>query len=84
MPTSTPYPRLKLATGYEFLLSEEQGAWERLPDPEPDWQSGDVVRDADGDVLVRRADGRWTFGYDTFEDKTAVRPLVRLVPEVKA
>ena len=59
--------------------------WTRLPDPEPDWQPGDVVRDADGDLYERTSDPRlvWRGVGCHWDDDDLKRPLVRLVPEVR-
>lgn len=65
------------------------GTWERLPDPEPEWQPGDLVLDAIGRILEFERDatsiygGRWrvvrTGG--VVRSDLAPRPLRRLVAE---
>lgn len=50
--------------------------------PEPAWEDGAVVRDAAGEVYVR-AKGLWRQGGSHWEDRVAIRPLTRLVPEEK-
>ena len=58
---------------------------EKLPDPEPEWQPGDVVLDNNGNVWERawyeRTGNSWLRrGYDeAFKDVYAVRPLALLV-----
>jgi hypothetical protein len=62
---------------------------ERLPDPEPEWQPGDVVIDARGDLYRRRApqphdDPAWAWnrggliGHGVW-DQTLARPLTPLI-----
>ena len=57
------------------------GVWEVevIPDPDPDWQPGEVVQDTDGHVFVFTPAGRLrhVLGQDIHPN----RPLVRLVPE---
>jgi len=62
---------------------------ELLPDPEPreepepEWQQGDVVQDAVGEIYLY-ADGTWWSGSTPVRPSNAgvpVRPLARLVPE---
>lgn len=50
---------------------------------EPAYEDDAVYMDADGDIVVRRDDGRWdAVGYDYPQDEIWVtRPLVKLVPE---
>lgn len=64
------------------------GTWERLPDPEPEWQPGDLVLDARGEVWRRREPVDMygvAYVWDSFSneypspDATPVRPLRRLV-----
>ena len=70
-----------------FKVSE--GAWERLPDPEPEWQPGNLVLDAAGDIWRRRpADAEkadrypWEMvGDGWYPESDPVRPLTRLVRE---
>lgn len=67
-----------------------EGTWERLPDPEPEWQPGDLVIDAHGGVWRRRIHGDddvtaypWIAvnSGDWETDRALPRPLRRLVPE---
>jgi hypothetical protein len=50
-----------------------------VPDPEPKWEHGDVVRDANGVVFWRTEADRWRdvsgMGLEP------VRPLTRLIPQ---
>lgn len=63
------------ATGYTATV-------ERLPDPEPEWQPGDVVRDAGGRTFMRTDCDEWRdFCGKYFLDKDLTRPVTRLVPE---
>ncbi len=58
----------------------------RLPDPEPDWQPGDVVKDANGRLFARRygwthtlqwrAIGRGELAYSDFNMARPLTPLV--------
>lgn len=53
---------LRLSDGHtiaENTIREAATSVERLPDPEPEWQVGDVAIDGIGNRLVRSADG-WT------------------------
>ncbi len=61
----------------------------RLPDPEPDWQPGDVVKDAEGRLFARSGDARDGYpwidlsalpGDDIwFSDDELARPLTPLL-----
>lgn len=59
--------------------------YERLPDSEPKWQPGDIVIDADSDVLVRTDDSEspWQHGNYKHGDDWATRPLTRLIREIR-
>jgi hypothetical protein len=63
------------------------GTWERLPDPEPEWQVGDLALDARGKVIQRfPPDGGWVWGPPggkkaQWGNSIPSRPLRRLVPE---
>lgn len=62
---------------------------DRLPDPEPRWQAGDVVRSATGVALVCLRDGQrlmWDAPLlgSRYELDVPARPLTRLVPEVQS
>lgn len=65
------------------------GTWERLPDPEPLWRRGDVVRAGDGDTYwctsgAGNGQAYWmkmTANLAVITDDQVPRPLVRLVPE---
>lgn len=69
-------------------VREDAVIWERLPDPEPDWQGGDVAMDNNSKVYIRRFDDEeyfdkypWVNDGDWVTDDELVRPVVRLVPE---
>lgn len=82
---------MRMDDGYAFEASTDRGAWERLPDPEPEYPARSVWIDAEGIVYERSTDfplgetpGWWTFGYPSARPfDVPVRPLTRLVPEVK-
>lgn len=62
-----------------------QGTWERLSDPERDWQPGDVVQDGFGCVYIRReGDEQYPWlggvGGGWFAEPELARPLTHLVP----
>ena len=66
----------------ENLIYIDEGTWERLPDPEPEWGVGDLVLDADGAAWRRREEGWWLMGaFGTYADAKPTRPLRRLVVE---
>lgn len=49
---------------------------------EPQWQNGDVVKDATGDIYKRVRSGWWRAGSSsTYSENTPVRPLKRMVEE---
>ena len=54
---------------------------EKVPEPEPEWQQGDVVLDASGTVFHRGGDGKWRDSYcnGAHEDAFLSRPLTFLV-----
>jgi hypothetical protein len=61
---------------------------ERLPDPEPEWQPGDVVRGDDGLIAVRRTGDKnypWFVlaTEDVLLDSELARPLTHLVRDGK-
>lgn len=59
--------------------------WERLPDPEPDWQIQDVVRDAAGVIWVAGLNCWLRPGLNReYPVDHPSRPLTRLVPEGRA
>lgn len=59
------------------------GTWERLPDPEPQWEPGDAVNDRFGHAHIRAYGGTWIDpDGDRILDSKMARPLTRLVPEV--
>jgi hypothetical protein len=64
-----------------------EGTWERPLDPEPEWQPGDLVLDAQGLVYRRNPathDYPWTMPDgcgEVYTDKVPIRPLRRLVVE---
>lgn len=70
-------------------VREDTVTWERLPDPEPDWQPGDIALAYDGQIWRRRFPNEerfdrapWMSGCGDWErEDYPVRPLVRLVPE---
>jgi hypothetical protein len=68
-------------------LCTEVGTWERLPDPEPDWQVGDIALDADGHAWQRWPMDMWSvpgvMSGPRRLDSSMARPLTRLVPEVR-
>lgn len=73
---------------YVATLRGATRTWERLPDPEPEWQEGDMVMDAEGRPFRRgksRASGQWDWQYGcaVVPAHYPVRPLTRLVPEVR-
>lgn len=59
-------------------------SWERLPDPEPEYEVGAVVRGRNRVLYERTKDGRWTpqvpAGYSIADDLLP-RPLTLLVPQ---
>ena len=60
---------------------------ERLPDPEPEWQTDDHVLDASGEVWRRSLDGGWFFAGSTgdkYQDEDVPRPLTLIVRGGKA
>ena len=63
-----------------------RGDWERLPDPEPEWEFGAVVVDANGTYWYRNDEAHWVgFGSDlAYFDHHPARPLRRLVEEDSA
>lgn len=65
------------------------GTWERLPDPEPEWKPGDAVRNVNDRPFIYRlpdSEGRCWVGMTgtVYPDDEMLRPLTRLVPEVKS
>lgn len=57
---------------------------ERLPDPEPDWQTRDVVVDADGVCYLRDGLGAWrNFAGVAYATDFPTRPLTLLVRDGK-
>ncbi len=74
--------------GGDFILSlGEESSMVRLPDPEPEWQPGDLVIDAEKGVWERRTEpdvyGQiWCVPGDhenAYGEDAVVRPLRRLV-----
>lgn len=69
-------------------LATDEGVWERLPDPEPEWKPGDLVIDAKDDIY-RRLDTDWQWSHPWrrirdgahCEESVPDRPLTRLVRE---
>lgn len=53
-----------------------------LANREPQWQNGDVVKDATGDIYKRVRSGWWRAGSSSaYSENTPVRPLKRMVEE---
>lgn len=79
---------------FPVAIRDDRGfAWEKVAAPEPAYRQGELYRDADGSVWLRRGDGelpgdRWTVvrhpslptGRVVAEGRP-LRPLTRLVPE---
>lgn len=72
-----------------ITVRPDEGAWERLPDPEPNWRRGDAAVTASGTALIRTLRGGrvgWVDDTGEFLTEAFVRdhfgPLTRLVPEV--
>ena len=47
-------------TGPEGISGGWQRTIEKLPDPEPTWVNGDIIRHIDANVEYHRIEGRWT------------------------
>jgi hypothetical protein len=68
-------------SGTSWVQWPPASGWEVeiVPDPEPKWEHGDVVRDANGVVFWRTEADRWRdvsgMGLEP------VRPLTRLIPQ---
>ena len=56
-------------------LRRDRFTFERLPDPEPEWQGGDVVLDAKGWSFLRTAGGWSDFNGLRYADEEPARPL---------
>lgn len=73
--------------GQTYPVHWAYGTWERLLDPEPEWEVGAIVIDADGlalQYMTRNGRPAWrTFNSNILADAEVPRPLTRLVPEVK-
>lgn len=79
-------PTLELpGLGWTYTVPPN-ATYERLPDPEPEWEVGAIVLDADGDIYRRVADVAypWVDNTEPYTDRDIVRPLIRLVPEADA
>lgn len=76
-----------------LLIYTDEGTWERLPDPEPEWQPGDLVITA-SEAVLKRFEMRYQSGsglelvwgysgdrFPIFTEGSALRPLTRLIRE---
>ncbi len=73
-----------------YRLDDPSVTFTRLLDPEPDWQRGDVAKDAEGRIVARTSSRYYPWlwlnapnatpdGADELTDDNLVRPLIPIV-----